>query len=420
MAEVEALFSPSDKMMAENSWRDDFPALSATMNGQKLVYLDSASSAQKPQQVIDALTNAVKDNYANIHRGLYRYSQVKTEEFEAVRGKVARFIGASNSNTIVFTRNSTEAINLISQSWGRNTLKSGDEVILSGMEHHANIVPWQLLRDQLGIVIKVIPVLDDGTLDLDAFKSLLSPKTRLVGLVHISNAIGTLNDASKIKDIIVSFNSEIKLLVDGSQSVVHRPVHISDFDPDFFVFTGHKLYGPTGVGVLYGKYDLLNSMPPYQGGGDMIERVTFEHTTYKDAPARFEAGTPPIAEVIALGAAIDYVSAIGMDRIAAHEQSLLSYATDRLISVPGLRIYGTAPDKAGIISFTLEGIHSSDIAMVLDRMGIAVRTGHHCCMPLMQRFGIEGTVRASFGLYSSHFDIDRLCEGLDKVRELMG
>ena len=336
-----------------------------------------------------------------------------------LRGKVAKFIGAPDKNTIIFTRNSTEAINLVSQSWGHNSLKSGDEIILSGMEHHANIVPWQLLRDQIGIVIKVIPVLDDGTLDLEAFKNLLSPKTKLVGVVHISNAIGTRNPISKIKEIAVSFNPEIKILVDGSQSVVHSSIHIPDFDPDFFVFTGHKLYGPTGVGVLYGKYDLLNSMPPYQGGGDMIERVTFEHTTYKDAPARFEAGTPPIAEVIALGAAIDYVSDIGMDRIAAHEQDILAYATDRLSAISGLRIYGTAPEKAGIISFTLDGIHTSDIAMVLDRMGIAIRTGHHCCMPLMSRFGIEGTARASFGLYSSRSDIDKLCEGLDKVRELM-
>jgi len=406
--------------LGDNPYRKDFPAMAATMNGKPLVYLDSGSSAQKPQVVIDAMASAMKDNYSNIHRGLYNYSQVKTEQFEAARKKVAAFIGAPSENSIVFTGNSTDAINLVSQTFGRKCLKSEDEVIISGMEHHANIVPWQLLRDQIGIVIKIIPVLDDGSLDYEAYKNLLSPRTKLVAVTHISNAIGVVNSIKKIKEIASPLYPEIRFLVDGSQSAVHTPLNMAEMDPDFFVFTGHKLYGPTGIGVLYGKEDLLNSLPPYKGGGDMIERVTFEETTFKPAPARFEAGTPPIAEVIALGAAIDYLSAIGMEEIEAREQELLAYATERLQAVPGLRIYGTAPHKAGIISFTLEGIHTSDIAMVLDRMGIAVRTGHHCCMPLMQRFGIEGTVRVSMGLYTTKGDIDSLCQGLDKVRELMG
>lgn len=406
--------------LINSPWRADFPAMSGTMNGRPLIYLDSGSSAQKPQVVIDALTSAIKDNYANIHRGLYRYSQVKTEQFEAVRGKVAKFIGASSENTIVFTRNSTEAINLISQAWGRKYLKSGDEIILSQMEHHANIVPWQILRDQVGIVIKTIPVLGDGSLDLEAYKNLLSPRVKLVSLVHISNAIGTQNNIKKIKEIGAPLGTEIRYLVDGSQSVVHSAVHMGDFDPDFFVFTGHKLYGPNGVGVLYAREGLFDQMDPYQGGGDMIETVTFEKTTFKTGPAKFEAGTPAIAEVIALGAAIDYVNGIGMDKIAAYEQALLDYATEKLAGIPGLTIYGTAPEKAAIISFTLEGIHTSDVAMILDRQGIAVRTGHHCCMPLMQRFGIEGTVRVSLALYNNSADIDSLYDGLLKVRELIG
>ena len=413
------LIQPKD-LSSDNPWRDDFPAMQSLMNGKPLVYLDSGSSAQKPQIVLDAMQSALKDNYANIHRGLYSFSQLKTEQFEAVRSKVAKFIGAPSENTIVFTRNSTEAVNLVSQSYGRKYLKSGDEIILSGMEHHANIVPWQILRDQVGITLKIIPLLGDGSLDLEAFKNLLSPATKLVAVTHVSNAIGVVNNVKKIKEIISPLGTQIKLLVDGSQSVVHRPVHIPDFDPDFFVFTGHKLYGPNGIGVLYAREDLLNAMPPYQGGGDMIETVTFEKTTYKAGPARFEAGTPAISEVIALGAAIGYLEAIGMDRVAAHEAELLAYATPKLLAIPGLTIYGTAPDKAGIISFTLEGIHTSDIAMILDRLGIAVRTGHHCCMPLMKTLGVEGTVRASFGLYTNKADIDRLCEGLLKCREMMG
>jgi cysteine desulfurase/selenocysteine lyase len=335
-----------------------------------------------------------------------------------VRVKVAKFINAGSEKNIVFTRNATEAINLVAQSWGRTFLKEGDEIILTEMEHHANIVPWQLLRDQTGIIIKTVPFDTRGVLDLAALEKLLSPKTKLVSFVHISNALGTVNPVSKIMQIVRSFNPDITVMIDGSQGVVHNVTNIRDLAPDFFVFTGHKLYGPTGIGVLYGRYDLLEAMPPYQGGGDMIERVSFEKTSYKEAPYKFEAGTPAIAEVIGLGAAIDYVSAIGMDPIAVHEKELLEYATRKLEAVDGLKMHGSAPNKAGILSFTMEQAHPSDIGMVLDQCGVAVRAGHHCCMPLMQSLGLDSTVRASLGLYSNKNDIDQLIEGLHKVQKL--
>ncbi len=408
--------------MAKNfdmgQYRADFPVLQRKMNGQRLAYLDTASSAQKPRAVLSALTAALDTHYANIHRGLYQFSQQTTTAYEGARAKIADFIGAPSEKEIVFTRNATEAINLVAASWG-GTLRQGDEIILSGMEHHANIVPWQLLRDRTGIVIKIIPVLDNGTLDLAAYEALLSPKTKLVAVTHVSNALGTVNDVFKISQIAKKFNVEIKVLVDGSQAVVHNVVNIAALGVDFYVFTGHKLYGPNGIGVLWGRYDLLSAMPPYQGGGDMIEKVTFEGTTYKAPPARFEAGTPAIAEAIALGAAVEYLAAIGMANIAAHEAELLSYAMEQLQDVPGLTFYGTAPDKAGIISFTAKWGHPSDIAMILDQQGVAVRTGHHCCQPLMARFGIDATVRASLGLYSNEADVDALVKGLLKAKELL-
>ncbi|MGB0719850.1 MAG: aminotransferase class V-fold PLP-dependent enzyme [Bdellovibrionales bacterium] len=389
------------------------------MNGKRLAFLDSAASAQKPKIVIDAMNNVLQIGYSNIHRGLYRISQDLTADFEAVRVKVAQFIGASSEKEIVFTRNATESINLVAQSWGRTHLKSGDEIILTEMEHHANIVPWQLLRDQIGIVIKTVPVNDNGTLDLDAFEKLLTPKTKFVSFVHVSNALGTMNEAKKIIHIARDFYRDIKILVDGSQAVVHDAINVTDLDADFYVFTGHKLYGPTGIGVLYGKYDILETMPPYQGGGDMIEHVTFDHTTFKEPPYRFEAGTPAIVEVIGLGAAIDYVQSIGLQAIKTHEQDLLTYATRTLGEIQGVRLYGTAPDKAGVISFTLDGAHISDVAMILDQCGVAVRTGHHCCMPLMQRFGIDGTIRASIGLYTDKTDIDQLIEAVRKAKDML-
>ena len=402
------------------SYRADFPVLQKTMNGQPVTFLDSGASAQKPRAVIDAMRAVMDTDYANIHRGLYQFSQVTTARFEAVRQKVADFIGAASEKEIVFTRNTTEAINLVAQSWGRTYLKAGDEIVTTQMEHHANIVPWHFLRERQGAVLRFIPVLDDGTLDLAAYKALLGPKVKMVAVVHVSNALGTINPVAEMITTVRAANPDIKILIDGSQAVVHGAVNMMALAPDFYVFTGHKLYGPTGVGVLYGRYEVLESMPPYQGGGDMIERVTFEKTTYKDAPARFEAGTPAIVEVIGLGAASDYVSMIGMDIIAAQEQELLDYALDRLSEVEGLTLYGPSENRVGIISFTAAWGHASDIAMVLDQCGVAVRSGHHCCMPLMQRFDVDATVRASLGLYSNADDIDALVNGLLKARELLG
>lgn len=402
-----------------NSLRKDFPVLQTQMNGKPLVFLDSAASAQKPLAVIEAMDAVYKSGYSNIHRGLYKISQDLTQAFEDVRAKIARFIGAPSANNIVFTRNSTESINLVAQSWGRTHLKAGDEVILSVMEHHANIVPWQILQDQIGIVIKVVPMQGDGALDLEAYQKLLSPKTKLVSVVHISNALGTINPVKKIIEIAKAYSTSIHTLIDGSQSVVHSSVNMQDLGCDFFVFTGHKLYGPTGIGVLYGKTEVLETMPPYQGGGDMIERVSFAGTTYKEPPYRFEAGTPAITEVIGLGVAIDYVSGVGFEALTAHENDLLAYGAQRLGEIEGLKIYGHAHDKIALFSFNLADVHSSDIAMILDQQGIAVRSGHHCCMPLMQSLGIEGSVRASMGLYSSRADIDYLVEGIQKARSML-
>lgn len=406
----------------KSPWRTDFPALSGTMHGKPLVFLDSGASAQKPQCVIDAMTRVMEGGYANIHRGLYEISQNLTAEFEGVREKVARFIGAPSEKNIVFTRNSTESINLVAQSWGRANLQAGDEIILTQMEHHANIVPWQLLANEIGIAIKVIPILDDGFLDLQSFKKLLSPRTRLVGIVEISNGIGTINPVRELIEITRKTNSRTKILVDGSQGVVHRPVNMVEMDADFYVFTGHKLYAPTGVGVLYGKYDLLNAMPPYQGGGDMIERVRFSGTTYREAPYRFEAGTPAIVEVIGLGAAIDYLQEAGMKNIQTHEAKLLAYATQELSKLSGIKIFGTKDleHKAGIISFTFPYAHPSDIGMILDQCGVAVRTGHHCCMPLMEALGVDATVRASIGMYNDKSDINALIDGLKKAEKIFG
>ena len=397
--------------------RADFPVLATRMNGKPLAYLDSASSAQKPRFVMEAMHAVTEEGYANIHRGLYDISQNLTRRFEDARARIARFINAPE-NTIVFTRNTTEAINLIAQSWGRTHLKDGDEIILSALEHHANIVPWQLLQTDKKIIIKVIPIHADGTLDMDAFRALLSPRTRMVAVTHISNALGTINPVQDIISIARAYSPAIKTLVDGSQAVVHGRVDVTALGCDFYTFTGHKLYGPTGIGVLYGRYDVLDSMPPYQGGGDMIEKVTFERSTYKKPPARFEAGTPAILEVIGLAAAIDYIELIGFEAIGAHEQDLLDYMTQKLQSVPGLKIWGPNNNKAGIVSFTMPEAHTSDIAQVLNQMGVAVRSGHHCCMPLMDTLGVDSTVRASLGLYSSRADIDQLLEGLYKVKQL--
>jgi len=398
--------------------KSDFPSLFE----KDIAYLDTASSAQKPQPVIDAMTSVMTDHYANIHRGLYDYSQKTTTAFEQVREKVRSFINAPSVNEVVFTRNTTEGINLVAQSWGRSFLRAGDEVIISAMEHHANIVPWQMLRDDIGIVLKIIPVTDKGELDYPAFESLLSDKTRFISLVQTSNALGTMNDVPRIVTTARAYNQAIKILIDGSQSVVHDVTDVQALDCDFFAFTGHKLYGPSGVGVLWGREEILNAMPPYQGGGDMIETVTFDHTTYKDAPARFEAGTPSIIDVIGLGAAIDYLSAIGMKAVATHERTLVNAAREGIkgMEVSSFKIYGDLEDKAPVISFTMDGAHHSDMGMILNQCGVAVRTGHHCCMPLMQRFGIDGTARASFGLYNDLSDIEKFLTGLEKCKRLLG
>lgn len=398
-------------------WRSDFLIFD---QDNPVAFLDSAASAQKPRQVIFAMNEVMQEHYANIHRGLYKYSQETTSAYEAVRGKVANFIGAKDENEIIFTRNTTESINLVAQSWGRVNLNKDDEIILSEMEHHANIVPWQLLQKELGFAIKVIPVLEDATLDYEAFASLLSDKTKLVSVVAISNATGVSNNINKIISLSKDFNPKIKVLVDATQSVVHDTMDASTLGCDFLAFTGHKLYGPTGIGVLWGKTDILQDMPPFLGGGDMIEQVSFENTTFKAPPARFEAGTPAIVETIGLGAAIDYITEIGMDSIIAYEKELYEYALPKLQAIDGLKLYGDVATKGPIFSFTLENVHSSDLGTILDQMGVAVRTGHHCCMPLMQRFKVEGTTRASIGLYNTKEDIDRLVTGINKAKDLFG
>ncbi len=384
-----------------------------------MAYLDTAASALKPQFVIDTMARVMETYYANIHRGLYSFSQQPTAAFEDVRNKVAGFINAPSAQEIVFTRNTTEAVNLVAQSWAAKYLQAGDEIILSGLEHHANIVPWHMLAEKIGVTIKVIPVQDDGSLDIEAFERMLTIDTKMVSLVHTSNSIGVVNNIKKIIQIAKDFYPETKVMVDGSQAVVHGSVDVQDLGCDFFAFTGHKIYGPSGVGVLWGKCDVLESMDPYQGGGDMIETVDFHHVTYKAPPARFEAGTPAIVEVIGMGAAIDYITSIGMDVIASYEKQMFTYAQDKIATIDGLTFYGTTADKIGILSFTAEWGHPSDIGMILDQCGVAVRTGHHCCQPLMRRFGIDATVRASLGMYTNETDIDALVAGLDKARSML-
>lgn len=402
-----------------DAYRDHFPALRQMMNDEPLVYLDTAASAQKPKVVIEAMSAILSNEYSNIHRGLYSFSQSITKRYEVVREKVAQFIGAPSPQEVIFTRNTTEAINLVAQSWARHNLSKDDEIILTEMEHHANLVPWQMLRDEIGFKIKYIPVLDDGALDLDAFERMLTPATKFLSIVHISNAFGTVNNVNKIIEIAKDFYPEMKILVDGSQAVVHKVVNVQDLNCDFYVFTGHKLYGPTGVGVLWGRDEVLQSMPPYQGGGDMIEKVSLHDVSYKPSPARFEAGTPAIVEVIGLGVAIDYLAGLDFDMLIEHENKLLDYAMEQLSQIESLSFYGTAADKVGIISMTASWGHISDIAMILDQCGVAVRTGHHCCMPLMERFGIDGTLRVSMGLYTNRHDINALVRGLEKAKDML-
>ncbi|WP_275552392.1 cysteine desulfurase [Mediterranea massiliensis] len=396
--------------------RDDFPILSRTVYGKPLVYLDNGATTQKPRAVVEAITEEYYSVNANVHRGVHFLSQRATELHEASRETVRRFINARSTNEIVFTRGTTESINLLAYSYGEACLKAGDEVILSTMEHHSNIVPWQLLQARKGIVLKVIPMNDRGELLLDAYRELFTERTRLVCVAHVSNVLGTVNP---VKEMIRTAHSHgVPVLVDGAQSIPHMPVDVQDLDADFYVFSGHKVYGPTGVGVLYGKEDWLDRLPPYQGGGEMIQHVSFERTTFNELPFKFEAGTPDYIGTTALARALDYVTALGMDRIAAHEHDLTTYAMERLRQVPGMRIFGEAAEKGSVISFLVGDIHHFDMGTLLDRLGIAVRTGHHCAQPLMQRLGIEGTVRASFGLYNTRQEVDALVDGVVRVSRM--
>jgi len=396
--------------------REDFPILQARVHDKPLVYLDNAATTQKPRSVIDAVRRYYEEQNSNIHRGVHALSELATKAFEDVRVKAARFLNAADPREIVFVRGTTEAINLAAQSWARPNLKAGDEVLVTHLEHHSNIVPWQMLRDAHGIVLRVAPIDDRGEVILEEFERMISPRTRLVSIAHVSNALGTVLPVKRMID--AAHRAGALALVDGAQAVAHRKVDVRALDADFYAFSGHKLYGPTGVGVLYGKLPLLEKMPPWQGGGDMILSVTFEKTTWNRVPYKFEAGTPHIEGVVALGPALDYVSAVGLDAIAAHEHDLLAYATDRLSAIRGLRIYGTAPGKAGVLSFTVEGVHPHDVGTILDQEGVAIRTGHHCAQPVMERYGIAATARASFGLYNTREEVDALVAALGRVAEV--
>lgn len=398
--------------------RADFPILGRTVYDKPLVYLDNGASAQKPKAVIEAVRFCYEEQYANVHRGAHYLSGATTDAFENARVKIARFMNAETDDEIIFTHNATEAINLVAASFGRAHLKAGDEVVISEMEHHANIVPWQMLREEIGIVLKIAPITDDGALDMEAFTGLLGPKTKLVAITHCSNVLGTVTPVKEI--VALAHGAGAKVMIDGSQGIVHGPVDVRDIGADFYVFTGHKLYGPSGIGVLHGKMEVLETMPPYQGGGDMIDRVTFERTTFKHPPHRFEAGTPPIVQAIGLGAAIDYVSSFGVETIAAHEHEVLAYANERLAEIDGFRFVGTAPGKGPIVSFLVDGLHPLDVATVIDREGVAVRVGHHCAEPLMDRLGIEGTLRASIGMYNTKAEIDVLARAVEKAQAKLG
>jgi cysteine desulfurase/selenocysteine lyase len=394
--------------------RTDFPILSQKIRGKDLVFLDSAASAQKPTQVMDAMRIASETQYANVHRGLHWMSERTTDAYEAVRDKTAKLLNAPSRDEIIFTANSTAAINLIAHSYG-SLIRPGQAVLISEMEHHANIVPWLMLRDRAGIELRVARITDQGELDLDSFATHLQDgKVALAAITHMSNVLGTYTPAARLA--AMAHEAGAKILFDGSQAVVHRKVDVQDIDADFYVFTGHKLYGPTGIGVLYGKRELLNAMPPFLGGGDMIATVSFERATWAQVPHKFEAGTPAILEAMALGAAIDYVNAIGYDAIAAHEAALTDHALSRLAQIEGLSIIGQAQDRGGVISFTMAGAHAHDVATLLDRNGIAVRAGMHCAEPLMRRLGVDSTARASFGIYTTHQEIDILAESLDRIR----
>ena len=410
--------SPAQARFDVRAVRDDFPILATRLYGKALVYLDNAATTQKPQVVIDRLTRYYAHENANIHRGVHYLSELATEAYEEARQTVCRFLNAADAQGIVFVRGTTEAINLVAQTYGRVHVGSGDDIVITVMEHHSNIVPWQMLCEQKGARLRIVPMNDAGELRLDEYEALLSDRTRIVAVGHVSNALGTIN---AIRTIVKMAHARgVPVLVDGAQAVSHMAVDVQALDCDFYAFSGHKVYGPTGIGVLYGKADLLDAMPPYQGGGDMIASVTFEKTTYNTLPYKFEAGTPNIAGTIGLGAAIDYVDQVGIERIARHEHELLEYGTQALSGIAGLRLIGTANDKAGVLSFVLDSVHPHDVGTILDREGIAIRTGHHCAMPLMARFGIPATARASLAFYNTRDEIDKLVEGIHKVKEVFG
>lgn len=397
--------------------RQDFPMLNKTMHGKPLIYFDSAATSQKPQQVIDAITNFYHDHYGTVHRAVYELALHSSQEYENVREKVRSFINALKVQEVIFTRGTTESINMVAYSFGKAFIKPGDEIVISAMEHHSNIVPWQILCEDRGAVLRVIPFDEKGELRLDEYEKLLNPRTRLVAITHISNALGTLNPIKQIIDM--AHRTGAKVLVDGAQAAPHLPLDVQDLDADFYVFSGHKMFGPTGIGILYGKEELLSQMPPYQGGGDMIETVTFEKTTYNVLPLKFEAGTPMIAEVIGLGAAIDYLNEIGMDSIQDYEHHLLEYALQKMQEIPGIRFIGTAAQKGALISFVVEGVHALDLGSMLDLKGIAVRTGHHCAQPVMHQFNVPAMVRASFALYNTPEEVDCFVKELHEIIRLL-
>jgi cysteine desulfurase/selenocysteine lyase len=398
--------------------RRDFPVLHQKVNGKPLVYLDNAATTQKPLAVIEAIDHYYRHDNSNIHRGVHTLSERATAHYEKTRTAAQRFLNAADSKEIIFVRGTTEAINLVAQTYGRKHVGSGDEVLITGMEHHSNIVPWQMLCEEKGARLRVAPINDQGELRLDEFEKLLGSRTRIVAVAHLSNALGTINPVRQIVEMAHARN--IPVLVDGAQAAARLPVDVQALGCDFYAISGHKLYAPTGIGVLYGKAELLEAMPPYQGGGDMIASVTFDKTIYNRLPYKFEAGTPNIADTIGLGAAIEYLERLGLDQVEQHEHELLAYATRQVAAIPGVRIVGTAKEKAGVLSFTMEGIHPHDIGTILDSEGIAVRTGHHCAQPVMQRFEIPATARASFGLYNTIAEVDALVAGLHKVVEVMG
>jgi cysteine desulfurase/selenocysteine lyase len=398
--------------------REDFPILRQLVHGKRLAYLDNAATAQKPQAVLDAIQRFYAMDCSNIHRGLHLLSERATDAYEEARVKVQRFLNARRPSEIIFVRGATEAINLVAASYGRKNIAAGDEVLITAMEHHSNIVPWQMLCEEKGAVLRVAPINDRGELLLEEFEKLLSARTKLVAVTHVSNALGTINPVRQI--VAMAHRGNVPVLIDGAQAAPHLKVDVRELDCDFYAFSGHKVYGPTGIGVLYGKADRLEAMPPYQGGGDMIRSVTFEKTTYNSLPYKFEAGTPNIAGTIGLGAAIDYLTGIGLDLVGAQEAELLLYATEALSEIPGVRLIGTAREKAGVLSFVIDGVHAHDAGTILDSEGVAVRAGHHCAQPVMDRFGVPATTRASLAIYNTREDIDALVAGISKVKEIFG